>query len=207
MRIDPIVAGGNNACILHYQSNDQVLKNGELLLIDSGAEYNYYNSDITRTFPVNGKFSEAQKLIYEIVLKANKECIRKIRPGVKLSDLKILSEKVLADGLHKAGLLKNKKEIKKYSLHGVGHHIGLDTHDAVPSSKTFSEDNDILKSGNVLTIEPGLYFPVGSKGMSKKFSGIGIRVEDDILVTKNGSVNLTKGMVKEINEIEAVMGG
>lgn len=202
----PIVAGGENACILHYEENDKVLKNGELLLIDSGAEFNYYCADITRTFPVNGKFSKEQKLIYEIVLRANKECIKKIRPGVKYTELMDLSDKVLADGLFKAGLLKNKKDVKTFSLHGVGHHIGLDTHDAVPGSKTLTTDNDTLKEGNVLTIEPGLYFPRGSKGIDKKFWGIGVRIEDDVLVTRKGGLELTGGVVKEIGEIEEIMG-
>ncbi len=202
---EPIVAGGENACILHYENNDQVLKSEELLLIDSGAEYDYYNSDITRTFPVSGKFSLEQKTIYEIVLKANKECINKIKPGTRYSSLRDTSDKILADGLNKAGLLKNKKEIKKFSLHGVGHHIGLDTHDAVTSSKTFSEDNDVLKTGNVLTIEPGLYFPAGSKDIPQKFWGIGIRIEDDILVTKEGSENLTSALVKDVKGIEELM--
>lgn len=201
----PIVAGGENACILHYENNNQILKDSDLVLIDSGSEYNYYASDITRTFPVNGKFSKEQKLIYEIVLKANEECIKKIKPGVKFSDLKTLSEKVLADGLHKAGLLKSKKDIKKYSMHGVGHHIGLDTHDAVPGAKTATEDNDSLKTGNVITIEPGLYFTYEMKEIPEKFRGIGVRIEDDILVTKNGSMNLTKTMVKQVSEIEKVM--
>ncbi len=201
----PIVAGGDNACILHYDSNDQVLKDGELLLIDSGAEYDYYCCDITRTFPINGKFSKEQKLIYEIVLKANKECIKKIKAGVRYSAIRDLSEKVLADGLHKAGILKQKKDIKKYSLHGVGHHIGLDTHDAVNYNKKLYEDDDILKEGNVLTIEPGLYFPVGMKGVEKKYQGIGVRIEDDVLVTKKGCENLTDGMVKEVSAIEFIM--
>ena len=203
----PIVAGGENACILHYENNDQILKDNVLVLIDSGSEYNYYASDITRTFPVSGKFSKEQKLIYEIVLKANEECIKKIKPGVKFSDLKTISEKVLAEGLHKAGLLKNKKDIKKYSMHGVGHHIGLDTHDAVPGAKTATEDNDTLKPGNVVTIEPGLYFTYEMKEIPKNFRGIGVRIEDDILVTKNGCTNLTKMMVKSVKEIENVMGG
>ncbi|MDQ3022544.1 MAG: aminopeptidase P family protein [Bacteroidota bacterium] len=200
-----IVAGGENACILHYENNDQLLKNGELLLIDSGAEYNYYCSDITRTFPINGKFSNEQRLIYDIVLKANKECIKKIKPGVKFSEIKDLSEKILAEGLRKTGILKNKKEIKSYSMHGIGHHLGLDTHDAVASEKTLSEDNDVLRNGNVLTIEPGLYFPTGSKGIPKKYWGIGIRIEDDILVIEGGSENLTKAMVKEAVDIESLM--
>lgn len=201
----PIVAGGSNACILHYENNDQVLRSGELLLIDSGAEYNYYCSDVTRTFPVNGKFTKEQKLIYGIVLKANKECIKKIKPGIKFSAIHKLSDEVLANGLNKEGLLKNKKDIKKYSLHGVGHHIGLDTHDAVASGKTLNDDADTLKKGNVVTIEPGLYFPANSKEIPKRFWGIGVRIEDDILVTGNGSNNLTESILKEADEVEFAM--
>ena len=201
----PIVASGENACILHYDSNDKKMKDGELLLIDSASEYNYYCSDITRTFPVNGKFTVEQKLIYEIVLKANKECIKKISPGVKFSEIGKLSDKVLAEGLFKAGLLKDKKNIKNYSLHGVGHHIGLDTHDALPHSKTLNSDNDTLKPGNVLTIEPGLYFTSEMKEIPAKYRGIGVRIEDDVLVTRNGCENLTGSMVKEVREIESLM--
>ena len=201
----PIVAGGENACILHYESNNENLNDGELLLIDSGSEYNYYCSDITRTFPINGKFTTEQKTVYEIVLKANKECIKKIKSGVKFSELKDLSESVLAEGLYKAGILKNKKDIKKYSLHGIGHHIGLDTHDAAPFSKTLTTDNDTLKAGNVVTIEPGLYFTKDTKEIPKQYWGIGVRIEDDILITKTGNKNLTKEMIKEIEEIEYAM--
>ncbi len=202
----PIVASGENACILHYNNNDKQLKGGELLLIDSASEYNYYCSDVTRTFPVSGKFTNEQKLIYEIVLKANKDCIKNIKPGVKFSDINMLSDKILAEGLFKAGLLKDKKRIKKYSLHGIGHHIGLDTHDAVPYSKTFKTDYDTLKPGNVLTIEPGLYFTGEMKEIPARFRGIGIRIEDDILVTRNGCENLTGNMVKEIKDVEDLMG-
>jgi len=201
-----IVASGENACILHYENNNMELKSGELLLIDSAAEYEYYCSDITRTFPINGKYSKEQKIIYDIVLKSNKECIKKMRPGVKWSSIRWdLSDKILADGLFNAGIIKNKKDIQKYSLHGVGHHIGLDTHDAVPSMKTLSTDNDTLRVGNVLTVEPGLYFTSDMKEVPKKFRGIGVRIEDDVLVTKGGCVNLTKAMVKETNEIEEIM--
>ncbi|HMQ68111.1 MAG TPA: aminopeptidase P family protein [Ignavibacteria bacterium] len=202
----PIVAGGENACILHYDSNNKKLKNGDLLLIDSGAEFEYYCSDITRTYPVNGKYSKEQKEIYDIVLKANKECIKKIKPGIRFSSLRDLSEKILAEGLFKAGILKNKKLIRKYSLHGLGHHIGLDTHDAVSYGKTVYEDNDTLRAGNVLTIEPGLYFPSGSKDIAKKYWGIAVRIEDDILVKRGGYENLTEGLEKETGEIEEIMG-
>lgn len=201
----PIVAGGENACILHYEKNDQKLTGKHLLLIDSASEYNYYCSDITRTFPVSGKFTPEQKEIYEIVLKANKECIKKVKPGVRFSEIGKLSEKVLADGLNKIGLLKDKSEIKKYSLHGIGHHIGLDTHDAVPSSVTESSDTDTLKPGMVLTIEPGLYFTKEMKEIPLKYRGMGIRIEDVVLVTKGGNEVLTKEMVKEAGEVEEKM--
>lgn len=201
----PIVAAGENACILHYENNDQHLVPGDLLLIDSASEYKYYCSDITRTFPANGVFTKDQKIIYEIVLKANKECIRNIRPGVKLSYIGNLSQKILADGLHKAGILKDKKDIKKYSLHGVGHHIGLDTHDAVPSSAAGSADFDTLREGNLITIEPGLYFTKEMKEIPENLRGTGIRIEDDILVTADGCLNLTESMIKEANEIEDAM--
>ncbi len=201
----PIVAGGENACTLHYEENDQSLKKGELLLIDSGAEHEYYCCDITRTVPVDGKFTKEQRLIYEIVLEANKECIRNMKPGKRLSRLRKISDDVMAEGLRAAGLLKKNDDIKKYSLHGVSHHIGLDTHDAVPYSRTDSDDNDLLKPGYVLTIEPGLYFPNNSKNIPKRFWGIGVRIEDDILITKNGNENLTRAMVKEADEIEEAM--
>ncbi len=201
----PIVAAGENACILHYENNDQHLVPGDLLLIDSASEFKYYCSDVTRTFPVNGIFTTEQKLIYEIILRANKECIKNIRPGVKLSYINNLSQKILADGLFKAGILKDKKDIKKYSLHGVGHHIGLDTHDAVPSSAAGSADFDTLREGNVITIEPGLYFTKDMMEIPEKLRGTGIRIEDDILVTGKGCLNLTENMIKEVDEIEEAM--
>ena len=201
----PIVASGENACILHYTKNNQKLKNGDLLIIDSAAEYKYYCSDITRTFPVNGKFTTDQARLYNIVLKANKECIKKIKPGVRFSDLNKLSEKILSEGLLKLGIIKDKKDIKNYSLHGLGHHIGLDAHDAVPFQKTISSDFDILREGNVITIEPGLYFRKDMKEISSKYRGMGIRVEDVVLVTKSGSRNLTEGLGKEIRELESGM--
>lgn len=201
----PIVAGGENACILHYDSNNMTLKDGDLLLIDSGSEYEYYCSDITRTFPINGKFTKEQKVIYSIVLKANKECIKKAKAGMPYSKLNELSNNILAEGLRKAGLLKDKSKIKTYSLHGLGHHIGLDTHDAVTSSKTLTEDNDKMKAGNVFTIEPGLYFPYSAKEIPAKYRGIGVRIEDDILITRNGCVNLTSSVPKEIEDIEKAM--
>ncbi|MFC2093307.1 aminopeptidase P family protein [Bacteroidota bacterium] len=197
-----IAAAGNNSCTLHYEANRSKLKNGELLLIDSGAEYNYYNADITRTIPVNGKFSTEQKLIYDLVLKTNKECIKKIKPGVECSYLERYCKSILALGLLKLGFIKERNELSKFYTHNLGHHLGLDTHDAVPFTKNKLGVIDKLKPGNIITIEPGLYFPDDAKGIPKKFRGIGIRIEDDVLVTKNGCKVLSKNLPKEVNEIE-----
>ncbi|CAN5402344.1 aminopeptidase P N-terminal domain-containing protein [soil metagenome] len=202
-----IVASGDNANILHYEENSMELKKGDLLLIDSAAEYYYYHSDVTRTFPIGGKFSPDQRLIYSIVLKANKECIKACKPGVRMSELAELSNKVMFAGLKKAGFKLDPKTFKQHSIHGVGHGIGLNTHDAIPHSKTSTTDNDLLNVGDVVTIEPGLYFPDGSKTVDKKYWKIGVRIEDDILITKNGNVNLTSSLGKELHEIEEMMAG
>ncbi len=195
-----IVASGNNACTLHYETNRDILKDGDLVLIDSGAEFNGYNSDITRTVPVNGKFSAPQKEIYELVLKVQKEVIKRIKPGVKLSYLKNYAKDTLAKGLLNLKIIKKKEEVIKYYMHGVGHHLGLDTHDAVKTNNGY----DVLKAGNILTVEPGIYIAKGSDA-PKKYHGIGVRIEDDILVTKNGYENLTSALFKEVREIENYM--
>lgn len=201
----PIVASGENGCILHYDSNNCKLEDGDLLLIDSAGEHRYYCSDITRTFPVNGRFTKEQRTVYDIVLKANMETIKRAKAGVSFSSLGELSNRIIANGLHNAGILKNKDKIRKYTLHGLGHHIGLDTHDAVPYLKTSESDMDKLREGNVVTIEPGVYFPFGSEDIPKKYHGIAVRIEDDIVITKDGNVNLTEHMIKDADEIEAVM--
>lgn len=200
----PICASGNHACILHYELNNDTLKNNELILIDSGAEYDYYCSDITRTYPNSGKFTKEQKEVYEIVLNANKMVIKKAREGVRMDELKNYCDKILTDGMIEKGILKNRKNYKKYTIHGVSHHIGLDTHDAVPY-KINKEIQDKLLVGDVITIEPGLYFPIGSKEIAKKYWGIGVRIEDDVVIGKNGCLNLTKNAVKEIEDVEALM--
>jgi Xaa-Pro aminopeptidase len=202
-----IVASGGNACTLHYITNREKLEEGKLLLIDTGAESNYYGSDITRTYPINGRFSKEQREIYNMVLKANKLCIRKVKAGLKLNVLKKFAEKVLADELIKAGIIKREHEVKKYYIHGIGHHLGLDTHDAVPYSIGSNFDNNTLKAGNVLTIEPGLYFPEDDRNVPKKYRGIGVRIEDDILVTRNGAKNLSEDIIKEAEDIEEFMAG
>jgi Xaa-Pro aminopeptidase len=196
----PTVASGNNACTLHYEENNALLKNGDLVLIDSGCEYNGYASDITRTIPVSGEFTKEQKDIYELVLKVQKDVIKKIKPGVKLTDLKKYTKDALANGLLKLKIIKKKEEITKYYMHGVGHHLGLDTHDAVKETGEY----DKLKAGNILTVEPGIYISKDSDAPIK-YRGIGVRIEDDILVTKNGNENLTSRLVKEIKDIEKMM--
>jgi Xaa-Pro aminopeptidase len=201
----PIVGSGNNTCTLHYEANRERMKNGDLLLIDSGCQYYGYSADITRTIPVSGKYSKEQKEIYSIVLKANKECIKACKPGVKFSELKRLSEKILAGGLRKLKILKGKEKVKKYSLHGLGHHMGLDTHDAVPFGKKSNRDFDVLGEGNIITIEPGLYFPADDKSVPVRFRGTGVRIEDDILITNRGHKNLSEDMPKEIEEVEELI--
>ncbi len=205
-----IVAGGNNANTLHYIKNNQKLKKEDLVLIDAGCEYHYYATDITRTIPVSGKFSKAQKDIYTLVLDVEKKIISMIKPGVLRSDLQKEAECMLCEGMIQLGILKGdvkkllkKQKHKKYFPHGIGHYMGIDVHDPCPY-KTKKGKEIPLQKGMVLTIEPGLYFPKNDKKIPKKYRGIGIRIEDDILVTKNGYENLSKDIVKEIKDIEAL---
>jgi len=198
----PVVASGVSNLILHYIQNDSVLCPGDLILMDAGGEYNNYASDLTRTWPVNGKFTEAQLAVYNIVLETQQKCIQACVPDGKIS-LKILqgnSMRLLAQGLMKLGLLKslNFEELKQFYPHSIGHYLGMDTHD-VPTCKT-----DIpLQSGMIVTVEPGLYIPV-SDTIPKEFRGIGIRIEDDIYVSENAPEVLTREAPKEPLEIEAL---
>ena len=205
-----IVAGGNNANTLHYIKNDKRFRAGDLVLIDAGCEYEYYATDITRTIPVDGKFSSAQKELYSLVLDVEKKIISMIRPGVLRSDLQKEAERMLCEGMVDLGILKGrvkkllkKQKHKRYFPHGIGHYMGIDVHDPCPY-KTKKGKEIPLKEGMILTIEPGLYLPKDDTKIPKKYRGIGIRIEDDILVTKNGYENLSFGIVKEIEEIEAL---
>jgi len=208
-----IVAGGNNATVLHYKTNRDPLKDGELLLIDAGGEMDLYASDITRTFPVNGKFTKAQREIYEIVLKAQKDAINAVRPGVKFADIHKLTVESLVDGLIKLGLLKgDKAEIAKdrskyvaFYPHNTSHWIGMDVHDCGDYSGADGASLP-LEAGNMLTIEPGIYINADRTDVPAEYRGIGIRIEDDILVTKTGFENLTIDAPKEIADIEAIVG-
>lgn len=207
-----IVAGGENACILHYNENDQELKDGDLLLVDAGAEFEGYAADITRTFPVNGRFNKEQRAIYEWVLKAQEAAIAVIKPGIPWKLIHETSVRVLTEGLLELGLLKGKlkdllvKEAHKpFSVHKTGHWLGLDVHDV--GDYQLGGESRVLEPGMVLTVEPGLYFAPGMKGVPKKFQGIGIRIEDDVLVTKGGHEVLTAAAPKDPDAIEALMAG
>ena len=205
-----IVACANSANTLHYISNDKELKNKELILIDAGCEYEYYASDITRTIPVDGKFTKAQKEVYEMVLDVQLKILTLIKPGVLRTELQKEAVKLLTKGMINLGILKKslktciKKELyKKYYPHGIGHWMGIDVHDQCPY-KTKKGKEIPLKPGMVLTIEPGIYLDENDKNVPKKYRGIGIRIEDDILITQEGYENLSQDIAKTIQEIESI---
>ncbi|QFR49747.1 M24 family metallopeptidase [Sulfurimonas lithotrophica] len=207
-----IVAGGNNANTLHYIDNNQYLKDGDLILLDAGCEYEYYASDITRTIPVNGKYTDEQKKVYNLVLKAQKEVFEAISPGVTRTKLQEVAVKSITKALIELGVLKGdvKKLIKNekykpYYPHGIGHWMGLDVHDSCPYKDEKGKEI-VLAKGMVLTIEPGIYLDADDKNVPKKYRGIGIRIEDDILITENGYENLSFGIAKTIEDIESLKG-
>ena len=204
-----IVGAGDNATVLHYVKNRAEIKDGDLILIDAAAEYEMYAADITRSFPANGKFSEAQRAIYEVVLKAEKAVIEAAKPGVQYKDLHELDLKILVEGMVEIGLLEGDPETiiedgsyQDYFMHKTGHWLGLDVHDL--GKYMIDSESRVLEPGMVFTVEPGIYVNSKSKA-PEKFRGIGIRIEDDILVTKNGNKNLTAAVPKEIADIEALM--
>jgi Xaa-Pro aminopeptidase len=206
----PIVGGGANGCILHYVENKDQLKEGELLLIDAGCEYDSYASDITRTFPVSGRFSPAQRALYEVVLEAQLAAIDKVRPGNHWDDPHDAAVRVLTRGLVKLGLLKGRVPTlvksgayRRFYMHRTGHWLGLDVHDV--GDYKVGEAWRLLEPGMVLTVEPGLYIAPGSKGVAKKWWGTGIRIEDDVLVTAEGPDVLSADAPKDPAEIERLM--
>jgi len=204
-----IVGGGENGCILHYIENNHKLKNNDLLLIDAGAEYEYYAADITRTFPVNGKFTACQKTLYNIVLDAQKAAIAEVKPGNHWNQAHEAAVRVITQGLLDIGLLKGKLETlieqekyREFYMHRTGHWLGMDVHD-VGDYKVGGEWR-VLEPGMVLTVEPGLYIR-NPTHIDTKWHFIGIRIEDDVLVTKTGNTVLTDAAPKEVDEIEALM--
>ena len=184
-----IIASGKNATILHYDSNNSDIEENSLLLMDVGCYTNWYSSDISRTFPVSGKFTEKQKEVYEIVLDTNKKCIEYAKDGVSWKDINDYAKSLLASGLKKMGLIKEDNELIKYYFHSIGHSLGLDVHDPSIYSKGLVE-------GMVITIEPGLYI---------EELGIGIRIEDNIMITKDKAIVLSKDIIKEVEDIENFM--
>lgn len=185
-----IVAGGSRATVLHYVENDEKLAEDELVLCDMGATKDLYNSDITRTFPKSGKFSDRQKLMYNIVLEAMDAVFAKIKPGIMLKELNDVVVNVYDKRLKEIGLIKDRSEIFNYYYHGVSHFLGMDVHDVGQI------ENMVLVAGNVITVEPGLYIEAES---------IGIRIEDDVLVTEDGYQNLSDCIVKSLDDIESLM--
>ncbi len=204
-----IVGGGANGCILHYTENNQELKDGDLVLIDAGCEYEGYDADITRTFPVNGRFTEPQREIVDLVYEANMEAIKHVKPGNHWNDPHNAAVKVLTKGMVELGLLKGQvnkliKEgaYKKYYMHRTGHWLGMDVHDV--GDYKVDEEWRLLEPGMVMTIEPGMYIQHGSRG-AKRWWDIGVRIEDDVVVTKEGHEVLTDDLPKSVDDIEALM--
>lgn len=206
-----IVGSGHNACILHYNDNNQKINNGDLVLIDAGCEINHYASDITRTFPANGKFSDEQKALYQLVLDSQLAAIAEVKPGNTFNDPHVAALKVLTQGLVDLGLLTGdvatlieKEAYKPFYMHKTGHWIGLDVHD-VGAYKIKGEWRE-LKPGMVLTVEPGLYVAPDETSVDEKWRGIGIRIEDDILVTETGHQVLSESVPKSVAAVEALTG-
>ena len=209
-----ICATGDNATTLHYMANSEKCHQGQLFLLDAGCEYNFYSADITRTFPVNGKFTALQKRIYEIVLIAQKEGIKACTVGSTYQNVHNLTIKILTEGLIELGILEGdieklieEKKYLPYYPHGTGHWLGLDTHDVGGRKEMIQNEFIDIKfvPGMIMTIEPGLYFSRNLEGIPEEFKGTGVRIEDDVLITESGPVVLSSKVPKEISEIEMLM--
>ncbi|TXH04970.1 MAG: M24 family metallopeptidase [Nevskiaceae bacterium] len=205
-----IVGGGDNACILHYVENNRKLRNGDLLLIDAGGEYRGYTADITRTFPVNGRFSKAQQAVYEVVLEANVQAIKALKAGESVGKPHQVAVNILTQGLVDLGLLQGNvrdliktEKYRQFYMHGTGHWLGMDVHDV--GRYKIDGAYRTFEPGMVMTVEPGLYIAPGSKGVDEQYWGIGIRIEDDVLVTAQGPRVLTGGVPKDVQGIERLM--
>jgi Xaa-Pro aminopeptidase len=210
---DSIVASGKNACILHYVSNDRRMRGGDLVLVDAGAEADYYTADITRSFPVSGAFNEAQSEVYGVVLRAQKAAIRAVGPGKPWNAPHRAAVRAIVEGLVRLGILKGKpaghirkETYRRWFMHGTSHWLGMDVHDAGGYLEADGKPRR-LRPGMVLTIEPGLYFGPRDRRVRSRYRGIGVRIEDDVLVTRGGRRVLTSAAPKEIPEIEALSNG
>nr|HPN27108.1 M24 family metallopeptidase [Candidatus Cloacimonas sp.] len=184
----PIIGTGINAATLHYEKNECQIENGDVILMDVGASYLNYSADITRCFPINGSFTDRQKEVYEVVLDVQKKVIEMIKPGIELLELNQVARDLLAKGAIELGLIDREEDIYKYYMHSISHFLGMDTHDV-------GSRNAILETGNVITVEPGIYIPEEK---------LGIRIEDDVLVTDTGYCVLSQHIPKEISEIEEI---
>jgi Xaa-Pro aminopeptidase len=205
---ESIVGSGPNATILHYRAGDRVLNDGELVLIDAGCEYDYYASDVTRTFPVNGRFSDAQRAVYEVVLHAQKASVEAVKPGATLKDIHDGAVRSITEGLIDIGLLNGdvdslveEKKYEPFYMHRTSHWLGMDVHDV--GRYYVDGEHRPLEPGFVLTIEPGVYISADAEDVDERWRGIGVRIEDDVVVTKAGRDVLTDGIPKEIDEVEA----
>ncbi len=205
-----IVGGGDNACILHYTENDAELRDGDLVLIDAGCELDSYAGDITRTFPVNGRYSGPQRALYEVVLAAQHAAMAVVRPGMAWPDYHDAAVRVLTEGLISLGLLEGgvderiaDESYRRFYMHRTGHWLGMDVHD--PCEYKDGADWTRLEAGMVLTVEPGLYIAPDAEGVDARFRGIGIRIEDDVAVTADGCEVLSAGVPTAIDDIEALM--
>ena len=206
----PIVGSGPNSCVLHYRNNDRQMKDGELLLIDAGCEYQYYASDVTRTLPVGGRYKARQRDVYEVVLEAQKAAIAKVQPGCHWNDPHDAAVRAITRGLVRIGLLRGRtaKLIKegayrRFFMHRTGHWLGMDVHDV--GEYKVGEQWRLLEPGMVTTVEPGIYIPPGSKGVAREWWGIGVRIEDDVVVTHGDPEVLTASMPTDPDEIERLM--
>ena len=207
----PIVGSGANACVLHYNDNNDRLKDGELLLVDAGCEFDYYASDVTRTYPINGRFTDEQRAIYDIVLEAQNAALERVVPGSMWHESHDAAVRVIAGGLKRLGFISGTLAslirdgtYRKFFMHRTGHWLGMDVHDV--GDYKVSGQWRVLEPGMVLTVEPGIYIGENQRGLAKQWRGIGIRIEDDVLVTRDGHKVLTKSLPREPKEVEALVG-
>lgn len=207
----PIVGSGPNACVLHYSANNRQLQDGELLLVDAGCESELYASDITRTWPVNGRFSPEQRAIYEVVLEAQQAAIAAVVPGNHWNEPHEAAVQAIARGLCRLGILDGSPaerirdgSYRRFFMHRTGHWLGMDVHDV--GDYKVGEQWRMLEPGMVLTVEPGIYIPAGSRGVARRWRGIGVRIEDDVLVTREGCEVLSQALPREPEQVEALVG-
>jgi Xaa-Pro aminopeptidase len=206
----PIVGAGANACVLHYHRNDAELREGDLLLIDAGCEYDLYASDVTRTLPVGGHYSSAQRAIYEVVLEAQRAAIREIKPGNHWNDPHDAAVRAITRGLVRLGLLKGRTSTlirdgayRRFFMHRTGHWLGMDVHDV--GDYRVGEEWRVLEPGMAMTVEPGIYIPAGTPGVARRWWNIGVRIEDDVVVTRDGCEVLTAALPSEPDAVERLM--